>query len=239
MITQTKITLVILGYIDTLLDIEQLQAYKSKLFRIIDVRHRTELPPPENNDGYWDVKYSAAEINNLMPDIQNNGLVIGIMGYRFNDNFYMHRAGENKCCISLSEVRYLLKESDISIESFVLKNIYEAVSLYEIFNRELSDAIYEFPHVDSRGCLFDMNGDVRDIVLNTEKPVICAACKSKANGKSLPSGYIDILEKELKRIDKTNSKKIELWIRKHPLLSTLISFIVSAGMSILVNLLTK
>ena len=87
--------------------------------------------------------------------------------------------------------------------------------------------------------MFDMNGDIRDIIYNTEKPILCNECKGKINGKPLPKGYLSAFEKELVKIDKTPSQKFESWVGKHPFQYAFITLIVTAILTIGINIFTN
>jgi hypothetical protein len=158
------------------------------------------------------------------------------MNYRFDDNFYMHRMGINKVCISVFGLENILSEKTISIENFIIKNIYEVFIFYKILkNLTNNDEVYKFVHNDTRGCLFDMNGDKRDIIHNTEKPIICDECKGKISKKSIPKNFLEDIQKELTKIDKPLIKKIENFISKYPLFSVLVTFVFSTVVNLFSN----
>lgn len=232
------IKLVMLGHAKRLVDIQKLQRYKSNFFQIKDVVEIEALPEKDIVDGYLNIRYSPQRVTKILEN-ESGSLVVGIMLYPYNDNFYMHRAGENKLCISLAEISHILRSEKISIENFIIKNVLEAVLLHKLFNGCNSDRLYEFPHSDTRGCIFDMNGDIRDIIYNTEKPILCNECKGKINGKSLPKGYLSAFEKELAKIDKTPSQKFESWVGKHPFQYAFLTLIVTAILTIGINILTN
>jgi len=49
--------------------------------------------------------------------------------------------------------------------------------LYDIFRSVANnDEVYSFPHSDTRGSLFDMNGDASHAVYHTECPKLCDEC---------------------------------------------------------------
>jgi hypothetical protein len=206
-INMIKIKLIIIGHSDRVVNFDLIKKYKSKFFNFSDIERINNLPNPEKDDGYLDIVYTKAEIRTVMNDIKFDGLCIAIMNYGFDDNFYMHRVGNNKVCISIFELESILSEKKISIENFIIKNAYEIF----IFNqlRILNDEDEnEFVHSDTRGCLFDLNGDKRDIIYNTEKPIICDECKGKISKKSIPKNFLEDIQGELLKIDKPIIKKI-------------------------------
>jgi hypothetical protein len=231
-----KIKLIIIGHSDKVVNFDLIKKYKSKFFNFSDIERINNLPNPQKNDGYLDIKYTKAEIQTVMKDIEFDGLCIAIMNYGFDDNFYMHRVGNNKVCISIFELENILSEKKISIENFIIKNIYEIFIFYRIIkNLTNNKEVYEFVHSDTRGCLFDLNGDTRDIVYNTEKPIICDECKGKISKKSIPKNFLEDIQGELLKIDKPFIKKIENFISKYPLFSVLVTFLFSTFINLFSN----
>lgn len=232
----TNIKLIIIGHSDRILNFDLIKKYKSKFFKFSDIERINNLPNPQKDDGYLDIVYTKEEIQSIMNDIEFDGLCIAIMNYGFDDNFYMHRVGANKVCISIFGLENILNEKKISIENFIIKNTYEVFLFYKILkNLTKNDEVYTFIHSDTRGCLFDMNGDKRDIVYNTEQPIICDECKGKISKKSIPKNFLEDIQQELSKIDKPIIKKIEDFIAKYPFFSILTTFIFSTIINLFSN----
>lgn len=232
----TDIKLVIIGHSDRVVDFDVIRKYKSKFFQFTDIERIGSLPDSQKNDGYLDIAYSKHEIAQILEKVQFDGLCVAVMNYRYSDNFYMHRIDSNKICISATGIEEILLQKDISIENFIIKNIYEVVIFYKILNNLTDNSeVYSFVHNDTRGCLFDMNGDKNDIIYNTENPIICDECKGKINKKPTPKNFLNDIEKELKNIKKPALKRIELFIKKYPLFSILITFVFSTFINLFSN----
>lgn len=231
-----KIKLIIIGHSDKVVNFDLIKKFKSKFFNFSDIERINNLPKPVKNDGYLDIVYTKAEIETVMNDIEFDGLCIAIMNYGFDDNFYMHRVGNKKVCISIFQLESILSEKKISIENFIIKNIYEIFIFYKIVkNLTDSEEVYQFVHTDTRGCLFDLNGDKRDIIYNTEKPIICDECRGKISKKSIPKNFLEDIQRELLKIDKPFIKKIENFISKYPLFSILATFSFSTFINLFSN----
>jgi len=231
-----NVKLIIIGHSDRVVNFDSIKKYKSKFFNFSDIDRIDSLPNPQKNDGYYDVVYTKDEIKSIMENINFDGLCVAVMNYGFNDNFYMHRIDRNKVCISIFGLENILNKKNISIENFIIKNTYEMFIFYTIL-RNLTDTneVYQFVHNDTRGCLFDMNGDKRDIVYNTEKPKICDECRSKISRKPIPKNFLEDIQNELSNIDKPLIKKVENFIAKYPLFSVLMIFLFST----LINLFSS
>ena len=237
--SKISIKLIMIGHIEQIIDFDLIQKHSSKLFTIEELNRKSDLPAPNKDDGYLDVVYSVEEMTNILSDITHDGICIGVMNYKYDDNFYMHRLDNNKVCISVAGLEEILKRKDISLENFILKNIYEIYIFYKMLGSTLSDQVYDFVHDDTRGCLFDLNGDKNDIIYNTEKPIICNECQSKINRQTIPSNFINQLEYELKKITKPKFKTIELFIKKYPFLSISVTIIFSTTVNILSSYIWK
>jgi hypothetical protein len=230
-----NIKLIIIGHSDRVVNFDEIKKHKSKFFKFSDIEHINNLSNSQKDNGYLDVVYSKKEIQSMINDIEFDGLCIAIMNYRFNDNFYMHRIDTNKVCISVCGLENILSEKKISIENFIIKNTYEVLIFYIILKNLINDGVYTFVHSDTRGCLFDLNGDKRDIIYNTEKPIICDECKGKISKKSIPKNFLENIQKELLKIDKPFIKKIENFISKYPLFSVLVTFFFSTLINLFSN----
>lgn len=232
-----KIKIVLIGHLRHTVDINKLKRFRSRFFQISEIERIDTLPEPKKEDGYLDIAYSRAEIQSILAPVDASDLVIGIINYRFDDNFYIHRAGEDKACISIAGIDWLLLEHNISIENFILKNILELTVLKKVLGNVNGPDVYDVIHQDTRGCLFDLNGDKSDIIFNTERPMICDACKAFISSKSLPTNYIKHLEKELKRIRKPYICSIEMFIKNYPLFSVLLTTILAIMANLVANVI--
>ena len=81
-------------------------------------------PECEVDDDYLDQKFEKDQLSNLITCPSESDLAMGIMAYRFIDNFYMHRIGSNCVVVSLHGINDLLSREFISADNFILKQIY-------------------------------------------------------------------------------------------------------------------
>lgn len=232
---QINITIVTLGHVDRQIDIRKIKNRKSKIFKIVSIQRMDYLPESDIYDGFLDHKISQEALSQLIQCPKNSEIAIALIPNRFDDNFYIHRLNNNCAAISLYGINDILSPKHISIENFVLKQIYEICALKRLINDFSSTEVYSIIHSDTRGCLFDLNGDRQDIIYNTEKPLICDSCISAFKRKQFEDDYLRTIVKELKRIRKPKLLIIENFIKKYPLLSILLS----ALFAILLNLISN
>jgi len=234
-----KITIVKVGHVDHLANCKKIKSWKSDIFEIVEIQSVEHLPDSEMHDGYLDQKFTRESLRNVISCPVHSDFTGAITSCRFIDNFYMHRLGNNCVGISLYGITEILEIENISIENFIIKLFYEICALSLITDISNNDEVYNIVHRDTRGCLFDMNGDRTHILYNTEKPIICNSCKEKFNKKQIPQGIISTFNKELKKIKKPTILKLERYIKKYPFVSMIISALIALTINSVLNVLWK
>jgi hypothetical protein len=232
-----KISLILLGHSDNLFSVNKVKNWKSDLFEINCIQRIKTLPDSEINDSFLDQKYCREQIEGIVDCPEQSDIAFGIMGYRFIDNFYLHRIKDKCVVLSLYGINEILTRNLISIENFIIKNIYEIIAIKWMFGNISTDEVYSIAHRDTRGCLFDFNGDRQDIIYNTEKPRLCDACKSSFNKKQIDENLITRLKNELLKINKPRIQRVEIFIKKFPLFSIFLSGIIAIILNLIANML--
>ena len=235
--SKIKIKIVLIGHLRHQLNICKIQKFRSSFFKIESIEEINSIPNIPLDDCTYEAKFNKNDVANLLHGDSFDGLVIGIMNYRYCDNFYMHHIEDNKVCISIAVIDTLLLQNNISLENFILKNILEIIVIKKILEKLDDNNAMQLVHNDTRGCLFDMNGNNYDVIYNTEKPIICDACKEFIHRKSTPKFFIRNLEKELKRIRKPFLCSLELFIKKYPLLSVLLTLTLTIVINLVSNII--
>ena len=232
-----KITLIKLGYVNHLANFRKLEKWRSRIFEISEIHCVEHLPDGDVNDFYLDQKFSIDRLESLIECPKNSDIAIAIMPYRFLDNFYMHGINKNCVIISLYGISKILEVDNISMENFILKQIYEICAIKYLVSDVSSEDVYKFVHRDTRGCIFDLNGEITDILYNTEKPIICESCKDTFKRKQVDSGIITLFNRELKRIKKPLILRVEKYIKKYPFASVILSALIAVSLNILASLI--
>lgn len=230
-----KITLIKLGHAGRLVDLQKVKNWKSDLFEITEIQCVDHLPESDIQDGYLDQKYTKEKLQTIISCPTDSDFAVAIMPYKFVDNFYMHRIGADCVVISLYGIPEILGLEHISVENFIIKQMYEICAIKCLVKDISSDDVYQFVHLDTRGCLFDLNGERTDILHNTETPIICESCKDTFKRKQTNTQIIATFEKELKRIKKPLILRIERWIKKYPLVSVVVSGLITVALNLLAS----
>jgi len=226
-----KITLVKIGYIDRFVDLKKIMKWRSGIFDIIEIQAVDYLPDSEMYDTYLDQKFTRDDLREIFSCPAGSNFAVAITSYRFIDNFYMHRIAQDRVGISLYGIPEILGIENISIENFIIKCLYEICAISLIADISNDAEVYGLIHRDTRGCLFDMNGDRTDILYNTEKPIICSSCTEKFNRNQTRQGIIPTFNKELRKIRKSTLLIIEGSIRKYPLFSIVLGALIGSAIS--------
>jgi hypothetical protein len=232
-----KIALIKVGQVEYFANYNKILKWKSEIFNVGTIQRVEYAPESDVNDCFLDNKYTQKGLKEHVTCPSDYDLAIAITSYRFDDNFYIHRLSNNCAVLSLYGISEILNQAGISMENFILKQIYEVCALMSLVTDVSSSEVYNFVHLDTRGCLFDMNGDRRDILRNTEQPTICTSCKSKFGSKQLEQKFLVTLEKELMKLKKPLLQRIENCIKKYPLLSILTTTLIAIFINLVSNLI--
>lgn len=235
--SKQKITLIILGHASNLFSVKRIRNWKSTLFEIVNIQTIVNLPESDVHDFYLDQKFAKDQLSKLVQCPIETDIAIGIIAYRFVDNFFIHRLGAKRVILSLYGINDLLSRESISTDNFILKHIYEVLALKLLFNDIDNDEVPSVVHRDTRGCLLDFNGDKQDVIFNTEQPKLCDTCKSEFKRRQIDANIVSDFERELKRINKPRVLRIELFIKRYPLFSVLISGLVAIILNVLASAL--
>lgn len=231
-----KIKLVLLGNINVILNKYRLINWKSELFKLSgdDIQVKENLDNPSCSHGYYSQYMTDAEIKKIVNEPEE--LTIVIVNFYLEDNFYIRKIYPNCAVLSIKNPLLILNETKISIELFILKNIYEILTWsYEVTDLQSFNP-GTLTHIETRRCLFDMNGDLSDISQNTVSPKLCESCISRLKSGTLPNKYIETIQKELKRIKRPFISTVEDKIKKNPLTSLLVTVLFTIVINIISNL---
>ena len=224
-----NIKLVFLGQYGNTINIKKIEKWKSKLFKISVAQILSINTNPMKGDGTLVQYFSDMEVlkiigNDILPE---NTIKIAVTNYSLQDNFYVRLVGNKTAILTLKYVKEVLLANGYTIEMFIIKNLYELSTMYVELNGTNLQQAYEIPHIETRQCLFDMNGDKYDILYNTEKPSICIDCIRRLSTRTLQKDYVKILQKELKRLRRPVLRRVEDFIKRFPLISICLSFLVA------------
>lgn len=226
-----KIKLVTLGNLKYPVDFIFIESWKSDVF---EAHHVDQIQALPNADGdNW--AYSDAQLRNLIKPDKDYDFTIGIINAQLEYNYYIRRLGNNVGVLSLYETAEILRFSDLTLENFIVRNLYEICSFYLEGGKKIQDSTYTLAHEETRGCLFDLNANKADIVFSTEHPTICAQCKARIMGTQVAKDFLPDVEKELKRIRKSLYYRLVDFVMAHPIYALIITTIGALVINVSAN----
>lgn len=236
MLKKIKIKIGIIGYIPFEFNKNKIKKWKSDIFEIVD--NFDEFHFQYNADtSSWG--YSDELLNREIPKNEEGDFFIYITYVPIENNYYARRLEGKRIVLSYFEMYDILKKEHIPMENLLLRVLY-AYSLVFLRNSKHipeQSHISDFTHDDTRGCLFDMNGNKTDVIFSLNVPRICDDCKSKIRHEKVSDNIINQISKELKRIKKKKFYKISDFVKKRPLISIMISSIFGIVLSIIANII--
>ncbi len=229
------IELIVLGSLPDSELINGLSKWNCSLFSVEISKVITTLPKPSHISGYLNQIFLDNQLSEIMGSDTKN-LRIGLIYCEMESCFYVRRISEKAAVISIYPVLPVLQSNNISVLNFVKRTILEIWTLFVEANNDFTLDAYQIPHIETRGCLFDLNGDIRDIIYNSEQPIICDECNARLSSRQLPVGFLRDLKCELKKIRKKRLEQLEIFIKDHPFISILLSFFFGIIINIISNI---
>lgn len=226
-----RISLVLLGNLKYPVSIAELEAWRSQ---VISIKHGASvghLPDAEGED--W--VYPDDQLLGVLGADADSDFTLGLINAPLEGNFYLRRLSDKVAVLSLYQMADIVRYSDFTIEQFVLRNVYELAVLFAANGKLIPTDYATWAHDETRGCLFDMNASKSDIVFSLHRPILCPACRTKVSAKQVPANLLPVLDKELKRIQKTLYVRIVEWVKRHPI----IALVITASSGIALNLIAS
>lgn len=229
--TKVRIRIITLGYPKVVLNLRKIRKWKSDVFRIVDEEAIELLPDTEGED--WE--YRDTQLEELLPQNDTGiDVTVGIINAPLENNYYSRRLPGSRIVISLYDISRILHSHDIPIDNFVLRELYEFAVTFRRFG-QVPDVRTYVKHDETRGCLFDMTPDKDDAIYSTNHPKLCEECIIKLKKAKISIQFIEKVENELKRIKKETYYEIADFVKKHPI----ISIVISLTVAFLINLLSS
>jgi hypothetical protein len=235
---QMELDIVRLGQLKRQIDFDFIKQWKSEFFEIKSILEIHNIPNFEDMLGW---QHLHDDLVRSAVTYDKNRTTIVITEYSLEDNFYMRRIDKGLIIISFFEIGDILQSDNIPFENFIIKNIYEIVTL-ELAYPDLPNTRDEIPdiiHYEPRGCLFDMNGMKTDIIYSTRKLILCPQCTAFLHNRVLPQNFIKGLISEIKKIKKPFYYRISDLIKRHPLWAILIAITSQVFIGIVAGLLAN
>ena len=216
------IKLITIGHLPANFNKRKIEKWKTKLFKIDGNIENYSLPT--NSDGInWE--FSDENLKHVIPKFNNCDFTIAIVNVPLEDNYYARRIDNNVGIITFHEIKEILEDNNIPLENIILNVIYAYILVYLKFNRVIPVIIdtRSFTHDETRGCLFDMTGIKSDVIYSCHNPIICSQCLESLKNDRVSLDNLNVAQKEIRKIKKDQFYIILDFIKKHPMISIIIS----------------
>jgi hypothetical protein len=227
-----RIKLGLIGYLPFNFNRKLIKKWRSDIFEIVDNIDDFHITKDSDTPNW---EYSDIVLSKEITVKYEGDFFMGITYVPLESNFYCRRLDNNRVVISFAGIYNILSNENIPIENFILRSLYASCLVY-LRNEQTIPKSTEwigYTHDDTRGCLFDMNGNsVEDVIFSLDQPIICDECTNRLRREKVADSTTDLIKKEIRRIRKDKYFKITQFVKKKPLLSILLSGIFGIFISL-------
>ena len=220
--SKTKITVATVGHMPADFNRQKIKKWDSSVFEIVDGIESYSLTC--DSDGS-DWEFTDVALEKLLPSKFNGEFLIAIVNVPIELNWYSRRLSENRVVFSFHEIKEILRFSNTPLENVIYRLLYAYTLLYKRSGNRIPKNVEStnFTHDETRGCLFDMNGNKTDVVYSCHNPIICSDCVERLRREKISDETIAQCQSEIQRIRKAMFFRITDFIKQHPLWSLAIS----------------
>lgn len=231
-----KVKIGILGYLPFEFDQEKIKRWKSDLFAIDEICTINITSAKCDQEGW---RYSDNLLNEILPARAEEDIFIAITYVALQDNYFTRRLDDRKVVVSYFRLLEEITKNNIPIENLLLRALYQCCTVYccEKDSRNGSRAESQLLHHDTRGCIFDHDGYISDVIYSLDKPILCSSCKEQLRQFKVSEEIINSLTVELPRIGKDSYWRMINFIKSHPLLSLAITAVSGIIINMIANYL--
>ncbi len=228
------ITLVVQESMKHAFDLDSIQRWKSKVFKITRTQEIRSLP---NMMGV-PTGYPDSQLQQIFTAAPDSDLTVVIIGAALQDNFFARIPVRNLVVLSLFEMVDILEREHFTIESYITVCIYWMVLCYVECGRKLTlERALPLHHDEARGCLYDFDQNKVEIVRALDRPKLCADCLARLGRAQIDLKFKSALFKELFRIRKRRYFRILDWAKRNPIKALLLTTVWAILLNLAANVL--
>lgn len=217
-----KIKIITIGHLPIEFNKKRIEKYSSEIFEISGEIENYSLN--SDSDGInWE--FSDELIQEEIPKTFDADFLIALVNVPVEQNYYTRRLRDNKIVFTFYEVKDILEFNNIPLENIIYRLLYGYSLIHKRYKSEIPDLeqVTNFTHDETRGCLFDMNGIKSDIVHSCVRPILCSECVERLKKEKVSENTINLIQEEIKKINKESFYRITDFIKQHPILVLIIS----------------
>ena len=113
-------------------------------------------------------------IEKQLPQRDNADLLLAVTNVPLQDSYFARRFTDNRICMTYNSMTEILKLDNIPLENLMLRVLYSISFVYKRYGNRIPSMTEQtnFTHDETRGCIFDMNGNKTDVIYSLNKPQI-------------------------------------------------------------------
>lgn len=203
---RVKIKILQYGKLYQKLDYDYIKRFKSDIFEVIDCA-TFDLKNGSYTDKYWE----------KVIDSQKNTLILAITNVPLEKHFYSRILSHHRIIFSFAEIYEYFKEGNIRLEDVIITELYRYAIIVNF--RSLSQGFRnDLWHEETRGCLYDVDDNLKDVIQTYKATKICEQCIGKLRHKGISLEKLEVAKSELERLASLkNPKKSWYYVIKEKL----------------------
>jgi hypothetical protein len=231
-----KIQLAILGQRPPDFDPLDIVAWSSEAFEVHPVVESYQLNEDAKGNEW---EFTDEQLGRNLKRDSTCDILIILLRVKLVDNWYLRRLTDNRVIFTFYELDQIVRLHRLPLKNLALRVLYATVLIYKRYGDRIPVASENtnYAHDETRGCLFDMNASKSDVIHSLHKPQLCEFCLAQLRQACVSNESLQIIQGELKRIQKPLIDRIASFIREHTVWSIFISVVSAIFIETIASLL--
>jgi len=217
-----KIELLILGDIYPV-NLNKIKSFSdnSKIFKITE---HSEILNPEILNGQ-SIRLLDNDFNGFLNNSTNYDFRVIVVNRPLENNLFTRRISTNLITISIFDIGSLNMQEGISVEMYINRFLLAFTTIFK-FYRGFPPNEIDLIRKNATGCLFDLCIFKPQIAMFFRTPKLSSESISLLERGELPTGFIENLKKDIKKLKIGNYYVLKDWLKENPIKAIIITFLI-------------
>ncbi|GEM_PF-613293 len=235
-VSKPTIQIAIIGHQPPDFDARELASWRSDVFAVSPNIESFQLN--EDAEGE-DWEFTDAQFEAIVRRDPTCDFLIVFVTVKLEKNWYLRRLSDNRAVFTFYEMDQIVRHHRLPLKNLALRVLYAAVLVFKRYRNRipLASENTNYAHDETRGCLFDMNANKMDVVHSLHRPCVCERCCSQLKQAQVSNEFIEIVNKELRRVQKPLVDRLGDFVRAHTVISIILSLISALILGIAASLI--